>query len=475
MKQKNLFSRFMASLTDLTVTMLPILVWDLVILIVLAGFLPSSVMTFLDKVVNYVIIVSFCVTNPFITFVYGKTLGQAIFDIGIVDASGKKASVLQLILREFLGGIFILGCYFIYHGFGILIYLLLNLIVILSNKRSRGIADFITRTKVISLSMDDVKEAKKKPEEDTKEELPVFKKSDSFYHYDLHVHSKHSLEGVDTVEELFQKAKKLGIEVLSITDINSVKANYEADVLSAPYGITYIPGIEFKCEYKGYPITILGYNIDYKDVEYVELENEYLKVQRTATAKRFKLFQKVSGIDMNISRLVSQTTSGIVSAEMIVEEVMNNPLYSDLEFLKPYREKGANYLYRDYFDVDKPCYVKMPLLDLCDVIELIKKTNGTSVLAYPIRSLGKDDELIKEILEAGVDGLEVFSPYHDEDEIQHCLEIVKDVKCFVSCGSDYYGENERMIEIGDSKAGMKYEKLLRIMIDRSLKKIEKKA
>ena len=56
MKNKHLLSRIMASLTDLVIILLPILVWDLIIFIILAGMLPSTVMTFLDKIIKYVMI-----------------------------------------------------------------------------------------------------------------------------------------------------------------------------------------------------------------------------------------------------------------------------------------------------------------------------------------------------------------------------------------------------------------------------------
>ena len=91
MKNKHLLSRGMATLTDLVIILLPILVWDLIIFIILAGMLPSTVMTFLDKIIKYVIIVSFCVTCPFITALFGKTLGQMVYDFRLLDNQGKPA------------------------------------------------------------------------------------------------------------------------------------------------------------------------------------------------------------------------------------------------------------------------------------------------------------------------------------------------------------------------------------------------
>mgnify|MGYP003293894188 CR=1 FL=1 len=85
------------------------------------------------------------------------------------------------------------------------------------------------------------------------------------------------LKELGILQETINQLKELGVKVLSITDQYSVKANVEASVLSEPYGIEYIPGIEMDCLYNGYVVKVLGYNIDYKNNLYIQLENEHLK------------------------------------------------------------------------------------------------------------------------------------------------------------------------------------------------------
>lgn len=478
MKNKHLLSRGMATLTDLVIILLPILVWDLIIFIILAGMLPSTVMTFLDKIIKYVIIISFCVTCPFITALFGKTLGQMVYDFRLLDNQGKPAKLFKRVLRELLGGVLFLGCIFILRGFVLPIYLLLNFIVILVDKKGRGIADFISGTVPTYVNLEDDSDVivndKKKPTqiEEQKEELIVPSKNKAAYHYDLHVQSKHSVGGVDTVEELFQKAKDLGIKVLSITDEYSVKANIEAQVLSNPYGIEYIPGISMTCLYKGHELKVLGYGIDYKNHLYIQLENEHLKQQRSASKDRIEKFKEATGIDLNFSKLVNQTNSGIVTAEMIVKEALTNPLYEDVEVLKKYRESENAYdmLYADYFLKDKPCYIQIEYPTLIEAIESIQTTNGLAVLAYPKNFIGDDIELLKEIIGSGIDGIEIFSSYHNEEDTKRYLEVAKEMNCFVSVGSGYCGNGE----IGNTNATDKYEKVIRVLIDRCLKMVEKK-
>lgn len=45
---------------------------------------------------------------------------------------------------------------------------------------------------------------------------------------DLHLHTNHS-DGIDSVEELLENAERQKIEIISITDHNSVDAYYELE------------------------------------------------------------------------------------------------------------------------------------------------------------------------------------------------------------------------------------------------------
>ena len=70
-------------------------------------------------------------------------------------------------------------------------------------------------------------------------------------------------------------------------------------------------------------------------------------------------------------------------------------------------------------------------------------------------------------------GIEVFSSYHNNEDVKRYLEVAKEMNCFVSVGSSYINENHSIV-IGESKAIEKYEKVIRVLVDRCLKMVEKK-
>ena len=96
---------------------------------------------------------------------------------------------------------------------------------------------------------------------------------------DLHMHTNHS-DGTDTVEELLKKAEAKKLEIISITDHDSVGAYYELEKrpeLRNLFSGKIIIGSELKTCYKRVPIEILGYGIDYNKIRVHEVDDEKMQ------------------------------------------------------------------------------------------------------------------------------------------------------------------------------------------------------
>jgi len=61
---------------------------------------------------------------------------------------------------------------------------------------------------------------------------------------DLHIHTKNCSDGNLTIEEIFQEAKRRDIDLMSITDHDSIDCQERAVALAKEYGIAYITGVE---------------------------------------------------------------------------------------------------------------------------------------------------------------------------------------------------------------------------------------
>jgi len=65
--------------------------------------------------------------------------------------------------------------------------------------------------------------------------------------YDLHVHSNYSSDASQSIEEIFQRARKGKIKYLSICDHDNIDSIPEAYKIAPQYKIVYIPGVELSC------------------------------------------------------------------------------------------------------------------------------------------------------------------------------------------------------------------------------------
>ena len=71
---------------------------------------------------------------------------------------------------------------------------------------------------------------------------------------------------------VYAKCSDAGIKIMSVTDHNCVRANAEAEEAAKARNICYIPGIEIDCTFRDIHFHMLGYGIDYKSNDFMEIE-----------------------------------------------------------------------------------------------------------------------------------------------------------------------------------------------------------
>ncbi len=82
-------------------------------------------------------------------------------------------------------------------------------------------------------------------------------------------------------------------------------------------------------------------------------------------------------------------------------------------------------------------------------IALIQQAGGVAVMAHP--GLNKTDDIIPEMVEAGLDGIECFHTKHPPAASQHYLQMAEKYHLLVTGGSDCHGMNKGKPLIGTVK------------------------
>ena len=255
---------------------------------------------------------------------------------------------------------------------------------------------------------------------------------------DLHTHTTHS-DGSDTPEELIEAASLIGASAVAITDHDTVSAFSEARLAAARCGIEFIPGIEVSAEWESGTMHILGYCVDEASPGFQEKLDE-LKQARDERNPRIARRLQSLGIDIGYEEVARLAGSEIVGrphfARLMVEK---GYVASIKEAFDRFLKKGA------------PACVEKARLSPADAIALIHLANGVAVLAHPyqlrLSSAEQADDLLTELTELGLDGIEAIYSRHSAAERALYTELARHHQLLITGGSDYHGSYKPDISI----------------------------
>ena len=416
-EKKDFGDRLLSFMLDVSVALSPMMLWNIVMLAVLGSLMSFSGVKVVNVIVGVMMIGSIFFLNTIICRkTGGQSLGMYLYDFQLIRISGKKANIRQMYMRDLIGFAIPFVVLMLFTSiFGVMAYWLLNGIVVLADKKHRSLIDFLTRTCVVKIVgstfiAESVKETVKQPSISE----AAAQKTVSINSVDLHIHSNFSIGADYNIEEIFQSAKRQGLKTISITDLNTTKSNAIALRMSELYGIRYVNGVEILADLHGHTVHVLGYFVDYQNELYRTIENDALLAEKRASIQRVRLFEQYLGKQIHVDDLLENNRFQQISGEMIARHVLNHPRFQDCEI------------------------IKHPSLQ--DVLDVISLSNGIAILANPYPLFEKDENLLILALQMGIEGLEVFRPDYKRKEMATLMQLAKDRKLLITCGSDFYKE-----------------------------------
>ena len=270
---------------------------------------------------------------------------------------------------------------------------------------------------------------------------------------DLHIHSTSSNDGQFTPIELVDLCKQAGLTHAAIADHNSVSAIEQALNASLGCNLQIIPALELDCTFLETNLHLLGYGINYHDKVFEEIEASVLAQEQQASSQRVQAIREL-GIALDEDLLASLAIKGVVPGEMIAEAALSYDTANTNPILDPYRKPGPRSdnpfvnFYWDFFSKGKPAYVPMAFMSLQEAVQVIKQTGGASVLAHPGVNLKENAFLLKQIIAAGIQGLEVYTSYHNTQQTHLYWQAAQEHHLLMTCGSDFHGKTKPAIKIG---------------------------
>lgn len=271
--------------------------------------------------------------------------------------------------------------------------------------------------------------------------------------FDLQTHSTAS-DGVLAPDELVRKSKELGLDVIALTDHDTVSGAGLALKTGEELGVEVIRGVELSCENNGKGLHMLGYGIK---LDYAPMlaKLAVMGEARKARAREIVRRLKEQGFEVEYENVEKRALGGIVGRPHITYEVLENTAN---------REKlgGLNTMHEfinAYIVPGKPAYVASHELTAREAIELVHNADGVAVWSHPAVHFPESGEglevVLRELVGFGLDGVEVFSSSHNEARVKFLRSILPKYSLLVTAGSDFHSEprDDEEIEEGGRTPG----------------------
>lgn len=250
-----------------------------------------------------------------------------------------------------------------------------------------------------------------------------------YKYVDLHMHSSVS-DGDKTPRELVAVAKEKNVDIISLTDHDSVGGISEAAEEAKKKDIGFIAGIELSC-YDKKDTHVLGYNIDWQDEDF---KGALWELQQSRMNRMEKMVESLRKDGFNITMdEVNAKCNG---------QTMGRPHIAAVMVEKGYG-KDIRTVFNKYIGSGCRYYVSYKKLEVAEGINIIHKAGGLAVLAHPklLRYNAKDfTKLIKRYKELGMDGIEVYYPCHYDEHVKLFSSLAKELDLLMTCGGDYHSE-----------------------------------
>jgi hypothetical protein len=269
---------------------------------------------------------------------------------------------------------------------------------------------------------------------------------------DLHTHSTRS-DGLDSPTDLMINAKKAGLDVIALTDHDTVSGWDEARGKAFEFGLGFVPGIEVTSvsdvERFGRTIRISVHLLAYlPDPDHKALEIVLGDTVATREARGRAIVEKLAEqIPITWEMVLDHLDKGAtIGRPAIADTLVTMGLVAD-------RSAAFDY----YLSTDGPFYVSHSTVSTLEAIGLIRQAGGVPVIAHPLKGVGPDTDPedlpvdhFEEMIAAGLQGVEVYHRDVPETARKWLHELAAKHDLIITGSSDYHGVSGKPNQLGEN-------------------------
>ena len=253
---------------------------------------------------------------------------------------------------------------------------------------------------------------------------------------DLHSHTTCS-DGFTPPRELVRLAKGAGVEVLAVTDHDTVEALPECLDEARSQGLRLVAGIEMSAIFEGSDVHVLGYGIDHAAPELRSALSGLLEKRRRRVSS---ICEKLGGLGVSVdpATVLAEAGGKSVGRRHVARVLVKQGVVGSI-----------GEAFNRFLGADSPANVPAGEMSPGEAASLIRRHGGLAVLAHP--GFLDDDAKVERVLDSapGIRGIEVFHRYRSPRLHLRYLEAARRRNLLVTGGSDFHGDqNPRNAALG---------------------------
>src|SRR4051812_26891611 len=243
--------------------------------------------------------------------------------------------------------------------------------------------------------------------------------------FDLQCHSTCS-DGALPPAEVMERASADGVQLVALTDHDTVDGVPEAREAAQRLGIAFSPAAEISAVAGVHAdLHVLGYEVDVADAGFVEALADY-RADRQRRVEQIADRLEELGFTVDRTVLEERRAQGLpIGRPHIADAVLEHP--DNAQRLADEGIADKNGFFPAYIVPGAKAFVQRTRPTVADAIEVIHAAGGVAVWAHPFWDIADADEVVRtidEFVAAGLNGVEVFYPTHSAEQTlllhEHC-------------------------------------------------------
>jgi 3',5'-nucleoside bisphosphate phosphatase len=276
--------------------------------------------------------------------------------------------------------------------------------------------------------------------------------------FDLQSHSTNS-DGTLAAAEVVKRAADAGVELLALSDHDTIGGVAEALDAGARYGVRVVSAVEISAVDDGSgasgeqpaadhvtrELHILGYGFDPAGESLSKHLADFLADREKRTLRMRDGLREV-GFELDEAAIEQRIADGKpIGRPHLAEAVLNAP--ANAQRLADEQIDDIGGLIRGYLIEGKPAFRLRETPTVAEAIEAIHDAGGVAIWAHPFWDIDADGEVLASIERfraLGIDGVEAFYITHDERQTRLLFARCDELGLLSTGSADYHGPDNRL-------------------------------